>query len=112
MDPLDRSFGPKWRVRSRRDFEAIHAAKVRREAGPLLGPAGAGRSGARLLETPWTVSLLAGAADKRCGADQPHSTELCQLAKAGSPSESGRSTPWRAPRSGSERVPPPHQKAQ
>ena len=36
MDPLDRSFGPKWRVRSRRDFAAIHAAKVRREAGPLL----------------------------------------------------------------------------
>ena len=35
MDPLDRSFGPKWRVRSRRDFAAIHAAKVR-ASRPLL----------------------------------------------------------------------------
>ena len=36
MDPQDRSFGPEWRVRSRRDFTAIHAAKVRSESGPLL----------------------------------------------------------------------------
>ena len=36
MDPQDRSFGPEWRVRSRKDFAAIHAAKVRSESGPLL----------------------------------------------------------------------------
>ena len=36
MDPKDRSFGPEWRVRSRRDFAAIHAAKVRSESGPVL----------------------------------------------------------------------------
>lgn len=36
MNPLDRSFGPEWRVRGRREFAEIHAAKVRRESGPLL----------------------------------------------------------------------------
>ena len=36
MDPTDRSFGPRWRVRSRSDFAAIHAARVRSESGPLL----------------------------------------------------------------------------
>lgn len=36
MIPLDRSFGPEWRVRGRREFAEIHAAKVRRESGPLL----------------------------------------------------------------------------
>ena len=36
MDPKDRSFGPEWRVRSRKDFATIHAAKVRSESGPLL----------------------------------------------------------------------------
>ena len=32
----DRSFGREWRVRGRRHFAEIHAAKVRRESGPLL----------------------------------------------------------------------------
>ena len=36
MDSNDRSFGPEWRVRSRRDFAAIHAARVRCESGPML----------------------------------------------------------------------------
>jgi ribonuclease P protein component len=36
MDPKDRSFGTRWRIRSRRDFAAIHAARVRSESGPLL----------------------------------------------------------------------------
>ena len=36
MESKDRSFGPEWRVRSRKDFAAIHAAKVRSESGPLL----------------------------------------------------------------------------
>ena len=36
-DPkVDRSFGPAWRVRGRTRFAEIHAAKVRRESGPLL----------------------------------------------------------------------------
>ena len=36
MDPKDRSFGTRLRIRSRRDFAAIHAARVRSESGPLL----------------------------------------------------------------------------
>ena len=32
----DHSFGREWRVRGRRHFAEIHAAKVRRESGPLL----------------------------------------------------------------------------
>jgi ribonuclease P protein component len=36
MKPHDRSFGPEWRIRSRRDFAAIHGARVRSESGPLL----------------------------------------------------------------------------
>jgi ribonuclease P protein component len=35
-DAVDRSFGPRWRVRGRTRFAEIHAAKVRRESGPLL----------------------------------------------------------------------------
>lgn len=33
---IDRSFGRRWRVRGRNRFGEIHAAKVRRESGPLL----------------------------------------------------------------------------
>ena len=36
MAAPDLSFGREWRVRGRQDFARIHAAKVRRESGPLL----------------------------------------------------------------------------
>lgn len=32
----DRSFGRRWRIRGRRRFQEIHAARMRRESGPLL----------------------------------------------------------------------------
>lgn len=35
-DGIDRGFGREWRVRGRSHFATIHAAKVRRESGPLL----------------------------------------------------------------------------
>jgi ribonuclease P protein component len=35
-DAVDRTFGARWRVRGRSRFAEIHAAKVRRESGPLL----------------------------------------------------------------------------
>lgn len=36
MTTPDLSFGREWRIRGRREFARIHAAKVRRESGPIL----------------------------------------------------------------------------
>ena len=36
MTAPDLTFGRDWRIRGRREFARIHAARVRRESGPLL----------------------------------------------------------------------------